>query len=381
VVLSIPELVAKEELRKAVEKLIGISGVKKALKDPHAYRKPRPCGFTVHTGIGCSLRCAYCYIEDMGFEWSIREYPLTGYEMTYALLSNPYFLPGPTGSLIAIGSVTEPFHGLTRRKTLEYIEAFSKFLKNPVQFSTKMYITYREAVLLKSIDPLISPLVTIVSIKYADRLEPLAPKPEKRFETLMNLRKAGLKPFLFLRPIIPGLIDDEYVTLVDKAREYGAVGVVAGSLRITEKIVKRLAMAGVNVDEILRRAVRKPRGSVQVSIDTSDLKAEIMSYTRRSGLVFFPEACMANMYTHGHICWKMIRLGIVSEDVSNSSKPPYPSRSSIYEIAEAIGVNLEDVAIKDFEVILWTRSFGGKEVLLSELIHSRYRVCVKLRSV
>ncbi|MEM4497864.1 MAG: radical SAM protein, partial [Nitrososphaerota archaeon] len=38
-----------------------------ARRDPHARRLPRPCGLTVHTGLGCKFGCLYCYIYDMGF--------------------------------------------------------------------------------------------------------------------------------------------------------------------------------------------------------------------------------------------------------------------------------------------------------------------------
>jgi len=362
-------------LKRKLESLLTPESIVKALNDPHARRRPRPCGFTIHTGIGCSLKCAYCYIEDMGFEWSIREYPLNSYELAYALLSNPYLVPGLNGSLLAIGSVTEPFHGLTRRKTIEYVQVLSKYLGNPIQFSTKMYITRREALEMREADPGISPLVTIITLKYADKLEPYAPKPDKRFEAISNMREAGLKPFLFLRPMIPGLIEDEYTSILDKAAEHGAVGVVAGSLRITEKILERLSKLGIDTREILRRASRKPRGRAQIPVDTSDLKSEVMKYARKRKLLFFSEACMANMYSHGLACWKMIKQGLAG---GNLAKPPYPTRREIAGLAEELGVKLEDVRVSGFEARIWVSERGGKEVLLSELIHSRYRVCTRI---
>jgi len=29
-------------------------------------RRPRSCGLTIHPSLGCSLRCAYCYLWEMG---------------------------------------------------------------------------------------------------------------------------------------------------------------------------------------------------------------------------------------------------------------------------------------------------------------------------
>ncbi len=374
--IEINELNIKRVLKDEIRKVLKPSEIKEAERDHHAHRKPRPCGFTIHTGIGCSLKCLYCYIGDMGFPWSIKEYPLNGYQLVYALLVNPYFIPGGNGSLIAIGSVTEPFHGVTRHKTFDYIEKISKYLKNPIQFSTKMYLSLREAETLAKNDKGVSPLITIISLKYAKKLEPYVPSPEKRYEAISNLRRAGLKPFLFLRPIIPGIIEDDYMDIIDKAREYGAVGVVAGSLRITLSIIKRLKNAGLPVDEILRRAPRKPRGKEQVSIDTSDLKNEIRKYVIKNKLIFFPEACMANLYTHRKVCWKMIRLNLVTD---KGSELRYPSRNDIEELAEKLNVDLEEVKLRDYEAILWLSKRSKQDILLSELIHSRYRICVKLR--
>jgi DNA repair photolyase len=306
---------------------------------------------------------------------------LNGYELVYALLSNPYFIPGENGSLIAIGSVTEPFHGLTRHKTLDYIDKISRILGNPIQFSTKMYITRREAEALYKMQPGISPLVTIVSIKYARKLEPLAPPPEKRFEAIKNMREAGLKPFLFLRPMIPGIIEEEYANIIDLAREYGAVGVVAGSLRVTNTIIERFRKAGLPVDAILERLPRRPRGREQVPVDTRDIKREVERYVVRNGLLFFPEACMANMYTHGKACWKMIKLGLVKENKGLTPTEKFPSRAEIHELAGKVNVSLNDVRIRDYNITLYVHRSGGREVLLSEIIHSVYRVCVRIRYV
>ncbi|MEM1825998.1 MAG: radical SAM protein [Desulfurococcaceae archaeon] len=372
----IEELNFKNMLRKILENEIDSLNVEKALKNSLSRRKPRPCGFTIHTGIGCVFKCIYCYIEDMGFPWSIKKYSLNGYEIVYSLLSNPYFIPGEKGSLIAIGSVTEPFHPLTIDTTIDYIDKIAKYLKNPVQFSTKMYIDNNMAKLILDKDPGISPLITIVSLKKHRLLEPYAPTPEKRFESISNMRKNGLKPFLFLRPIIPGLIEEEFENIIDKSIEYGAVGIVTGSLRVTESILNKFIKTGIDVSELIKRLPKKPRGREQVSVYTSDIKEMIAKYARKHGLIFFTEACMANLYTHGYSCWKMIHLGY-----DTGVKPKQPSKSSVYEIASALNISVEDIKLSDYSIYLWISSGWNRSILLSELIHSRYRICVRILRV
>jgi len=218
-------------------------------------------------------------------------------------------------------------------------------------------------------------LITIVSIKYSNTLEPYTPPVWKRYETIRNLRKTGLKPFLFLRPMIPGLIEKEYMDIIDKAVEYGAVGVVAGSLRVTERIIERLKSKGFDVNEIIRRAPVKPRGNIQVSIDMSDVKDMVRKYCVKNKILFFPEACMANIYTHGYVCWKMVKQGLVN----NTYDLKYPSKSEIFELAERINVNLFDAVIHNYTITLYTSRVDSKAILLSEILHSRYSMCIKVK--
>lgn len=364
----------KNQLRKTIASKLTSKEIREAIRDHHARRKPRPCGMTIHTGIGCSLRCTYCYIEDMGFNWIVKPYPLTGLQLVYALLYNPYFVPGEYGTLIAIGSVTEPFLGVTREKTFEYIEAIATYLKNPIQFSTKMYLTRRDAYRLKQLDPGISPLITIVTIKYKDKLEPLAPPPEKRFETIKNLRSTGLKPILFLRPIIPGIIEEEYVEILEKARDSGAVGVVVGSLRVTNRILDRLRKAGLDIGEIIRRLPRKPRGREQVPISTRDLKEEIIRYARKIGLIAFPEACMANIYTHGRICWKMIYHNIVVPGL----EPPQIRMDELKKMAEENNVVLRKIIREEYFLKMLLEGDHISKALFSEYVKCRFGYCVRI---
>ena len=362
----------KNEIKKKIEKLVSSAQKRRALKDYHARRKPRPCGMTIHTGIGCSLRCLYCYIEDMGFKWNIKPYPLTSIELVYALLSNSYFLPGKYGTLIAIGSVTEPFHPITKEKTFEYIEALSRYLGNFIQFSTKMYLSEEDAYRLKDLDPGISPLVTIITLEYASKLEPYAPSPEERFETIKNLSKAGLKPILFYRPLIPGIVEYEYQEVLKKALKSGAVGVVAGSLRITRLILSRFKSMGIPIDEIIKRLSKQPRGNKQVSIIASDLKKMVLNYAKRLGLIPFTEACMANVYTHGYICWKMISRGIVIGGL----KPPTIDKKYVYSLAKVLGMEISSINVR--KGVMKISVTGGdklKKYLLSELVKYRFRIC------
>ncbi len=368
---------AKEELKRMLEKELSPRERLEAVRDHHAHRPPRPCGMTIHTGIGCPLRCTYCYIEDMGFPWSVKPYPLTGKQLVYALLNNPSFIPGRDGTLIAIGSVTEPFLPQTLNKALEYIENIAVILGNPIQFSTKMILDRSIARKLASLDPGISPLVTIITINHHRELEPHAPPPGMRFRTIKNLADEGLKPILFYRPIIPGIAEEEYEYILEEAKDNGAVGIVAGTLRVTPLILKRLGEAGISIKPILERLPRKPRLHEQVPIRAGDIKRMIMNYAGKIGLIPFPEACMANLYTHGRICWKMIHYRIKTP----GAMPPDKDFEKIRRELSEAGYEIHAIKpLRDYlaEIIL-SRKYKGSRRLVEEYVRCSYKLCVRTR--
>jgi len=369
----------KIKLRDTVGFLLSESERVFAVRDFHAKRPPRPCGITVHTAIGCIYQCKYCYIYDMGFKREVKPYPLTGLQLVYALLSNKYFIPGLRGTYLAIGSISEPFHPLIVDKTLEYVECFYRYLNNPVQFSTKAYINKQVAVKLANLSSKrISPLVTIVTLSESRNLEPYAPSPEKRFESIRNMRETGLKPFLFLRPIIPGLTEREYKEIIDLAAEYGAIGVIAGGLRVTKRILRELREIGVDTSIIHKRLeipVEKMREGVQYDVYTSDIKAEISDYVRHKGLLFFPSACMANLYTHNISCWKMRLMGI-----ELSEKPREIKIEDVKSTIEDLGVRAQRIVFSSGELKVYiTGKVDSK--LLSEILRSSFLTCTTIISV
>ncbi len=217
--------------------------------------------------------------------------------MTLALLYNRAFEPGREGTFIAVGSVTDPFLPELADKTLEYLRAFSRWLGNPTQFSTKSVIGVEVAESLAELDLPLNGLVTILTPdgEKASRLEPRAPTPEERLETIAELSRTGLTIDLFFRPILPGIVGlEEAEELFRLARDAGARGVVVGGFRVNEGILNRLRRFGFDVSEIVNRVDRPiPRGRKQVYVRTGDIKERLLRIAREVGLIPFGAACCA----------------------------------------------------------------------------------------
>ncbi len=350
----------RKRLQEELRSRLTPEAIRRASRDHHARRAPRPCGMTVHVGIGCTNRCLYCYIQDMGFPFrEARPYPLSGDELLYALLCNPFFVPGRMGSFIAFGSVTEPFLPQLKAKTFEYMEAVSR-LGNPIQFSTKMKLSEEDVEKLKNIaeGAPIHPLITIVSLKKAHLLEPRASSVEDRLETIELLRSAGFKPFLFLRPIMPGINDNEVEKIIAEAADRGAVGVVLGSMRITKGALARLRAAGFNVNELLRRAPRPPRGSEQLPVRTEDVKKRAADFARSIGLVVHFSACCGSAFNASVPCYGLcFYTGMCSKCPNDcpSKLPPADPRSVAEAIAELEGSRVDEGAVTVSRYVITVR--------------------------
>ncbi|RLE60107.1 MAG: radical SAM protein [Thermoprotei archaeon] len=299
ITLSLSELLyQKQLLLKQLEGKLSRESIERAKADYHSKKLPRPCGITVHVVVGCGYACQYCYLPDMGISFTIpRVYALTGDEMTYSLLLNKAFLPSRKGTFIALGSIGEPFiNEEAFSKVLEYLNSFARYLKNPVQFSTKSYLNEEKIRRISKIKIPINPLITIITLKRWKILEPKAPDPWKRLEVIKMLRKHGMTPFLFLRPIMPGINTDETEQILEEAKKTGAYGVVIGGMRITPLILMRLEKLGLDTSEIKKRIKGRLNKGTQTPIYTQDIKQEIVEMAKQKGLIPMLSACCANNF-------------------------------------------------------------------------------------
>jgi len=366
-----------EEKMKVVRRLkdiLGEDGVKKALSDGHSKRVPRPCGLTIHTGIGCDYACVYCYIYDMGFPGKVKPYPLKPYELVYAVASNPYVLPEKT--LAAYGSVTEPFHPLTKDLAVKYIEEVYKWLKLPSQVSTKSFIDEDLADKLKVAEPNLNILISISTIDKAALLEPRAPEPIKRFEGALTAIRKGLEVTLFIRPVIPGVTDREIEKILDKALEHGIRGVVFGSLRVTRNILIRLQSKGINIEEIKSRIPKALRDREQVAINEKDIKNILVRKALEKGMIVYPSACSANIYSHKQFC-NMCNFGPCG-DPRNWDKV---SEEDIRDYLEFRGLKICEIYVDENNGIYieTDQSKVPKDVIIHIAYASRLKTYVKHR--
>ena len=341
--IFIEALENKSRIKDQISMLLSNEVIKLAESDWHAKRRPRHCGLTIHTGMGCPYQCSYCYIYSMGFPKKISLYPLPTLGIIYAILSNPYFIPGRNGTFLAIGSITEPFHPRIIEYTISVIRDISNYLGNPTQVSTKAYLNKEHIDDIKNANPKISILYTITTINHSHILEPYAPSPQKRFESIKILTGKNIHTSLFIRPIIPGLTDLENQNILMQGIASNVKRVVYGSLRVNEDILARLSKT-LNyriISGILNRIGGQGIGKKQIYIYSTDIKKRLVKEAMELGYKIYPSACSANVDSTGVSCY-MCRMG----PCGDISKLPTINESDLLELMEYLGIKLGKVSVE-----------------------------------
>ncbi|MEM1619573.1 MAG: radical SAM protein [Fervidicoccaceae archaeon] len=370
---------AKVKLRDAMASRLDEASLRRAESDPHARRRPRPCGLTIHPAIGCTRGCLYCYVPSV-LKWGrtsrvdVELSDLMPEELALALLANPYFLPGPEGTLLAVGSVTDPFldERVTSR-TLSYLRAIRDVLGNPVQVATKSVLSGEELEeLRRSAEPRTSVLVTVISLRLARVLEPRAPPPMERLEFLGRLAEAGLSPALFMRPLLPGVPSEELREIMRICSEKGVRDVVLGSLQVDGEILAKLRAAPRIAAEVERRV--GPTGPGLSPIRAPELKTKAARLAEELDLRAHPASCSASVSSHGLSCARC-RMGPCGVGC-----PPPIEEDDAREALEALGLEVVEVrAGEHLEALIKGERSRARLDVLEELIETIARRRARLR--
>ena len=200
-----------------------------------------PFRWTINPYRGCEFGCKYCYArythEFMELE------PAAFEDKIYAKQAAAHLLRQELARIdrrdhIALGTATDPYQPAERRfgRTRAILEVFAHERGRFLGITTKSDLVARDVDLLREIarSNVLGVNITITTLdeKLARLLEPRAPRPALRLETVRRLSAAGICVSVFPNPIMPGLTDAERSLdrLARAAREAGALSFGGGPL-------------------------------------------------------------------------------------------------------------------------------------------------------
>ncbi|WP_020181268.1 PA0069 family radical SAM protein [Methylopila sp. M107] len=195
---------------------------------------------------GCEHGCVYCFARPthafLGLSPGLDfESKLTAKPNIADLLRRELAAPSYRPRTIALGTNTDPYQPIERthrltRKILEVLEE----TRHPVGIVTKSALVLRDIDILARMaaDGLAKVAISITTLdpQLARDMEPRAPTPARRLETVRTLVAAGVPVTVLTAPIIPSLNDHEIDRLLEAAHASGATEAGYVLLRLPHEI-------------------------------------------------------------------------------------------------------------------------------------------------
>lgn len=208
--------------------------------------------YTLNPYEGCSFNCQYCYIRGSKYGENLEETLAAKVNAPEVLERQLAFRAKKEQyGIIALASATDPY--IRAEETMKITESFLRCIHKyrfPVMIITKSEMVLRDVPILKAIDQtailphdlsgrlnrgaIISFSFSTLDEEIARTLEPGAPPPQKRLETMRKCKEAGLMVGMNCIPTLPFISDTEeqLEAMIVAAKNYGADYILIGGLTL-----------------------------------------------------------------------------------------------------------------------------------------------------
>lgn len=175
-----------------------------------------PFEWTINPYRGCEFGCKYCYARYTHEFMELRsgrdfEKKIFAKENAARILRRELTSLQKSTKGIAIGTATDPYQPAERQfqVTRQILEILAMARNLRLSMTTKSDLVLRDLDLLKKISKSnrlqISLSITTTDERLARLLEPRAPRPDLRFETVRKLATEGLSAGVLMMPLLPGI--------------------------------------------------------------------------------------------------------------------------------------------------------------------------------
>lgn len=182
-----------------------------------ASRRGLPFAWAINPYRGCEFACKYCYARYTHEFMELRdpadfERKIFVKQHTAELLRRELRKVKP-GEEIAIGTATDPYQPAERRYevTRAILEELARHQGLELGIVTKSNLVVRDVELLREIGRrnriFVNLTITTMDADLARILEPRAPRPDLRMETVRQLNLAGVASGVLCCPVMPGITD------------------------------------------------------------------------------------------------------------------------------------------------------------------------------
>jgi DNA repair photolyase len=176
-----------------------------------------PFTWTINPYRGCEFACKYCYARYTHEFMEMRnghDFEQKVYVKQHAAdLLRQELRHVKAGEEIAIGTATDPYQPAERRYevTRTILQEMAQHKGLHLGLITKSNLILRDIDLLQEIGQnsrlSVTLTITTLDVELARLLEPRAPRPDLRMETVRKLNEAGVRAGVSCAPVLPGITD------------------------------------------------------------------------------------------------------------------------------------------------------------------------------
>ena len=176
-----------------------------------------PFTWTINPYRGCEFACKYCYARYTHEFMEMRnghDFEQKIYVKQHAAdLLRQELRHVKAGEEIAIGTATDPYQPAERRYevTRTILQEMARHKELHLGLITKSNLILRDIDLLQEIGQngrlSVTLTITTLDVELARLLEPRAPRPDLRMETVRKLNEAGVRAGVSCAPVLPGITD------------------------------------------------------------------------------------------------------------------------------------------------------------------------------
>ncbi len=209
---------------------------------------PEKYSFNPYTG--CAHRCVYCYATYIPDFFRLRPKR----DLFRTLERDLESLP--KNALVSMSNSSDPYPPPERE-----LEITRRCIEIMREYDVKLLLVTKSDLVTRDLDVLsdmrCAVSVTVTCLSHAKKIEPNAPKPEKRIEALRKIKDAGIPAILRLDPILPFLTEEEALTVLDRCHFVDHV--VTSTLKLRGDITSRMSAVFPDLVERYRRIYTERR--------------------------------------------------------------------------------------------------------------------------
>lgn len=205
-----------------------------------------PSRVFVSPALGCPAYCRFCYLGSVGLQRPQK--PRLGPEaLLERIVKDDRFRPGPSGTVISLGCLSECLAPHSLPDTFEFLHAI-RSLQNPVQLATRWTLDGGEFAMFenefKAVSGILFHSMTETGPK---RLELGTPPWNERRRFMAAIAASGIPSVMYIKPFLPGYTSRFAADFIALARRLTIQHAVVGPVFSDSRIDVVLRSAGVTL--------------------------------------------------------------------------------------------------------------------------------------